>query len=322
MLQNTIRKAISDPTLIFKSFCRSRIMALYEEFGWAETNTSPVYAAFSYSYPYLSLSCQESAWSASHIQTPNYYSGYSPIGHNSIAVDPCQGQVVKNVSSSKKKTKTEKATKPPYSYISLICMAIANSTNKKATLREIVQYIEDHFSYYRSNKKWHGSIRHNLTINDCFVKLPRRPGHKYCLWTIDQNFSDMFDNGSLRRRRYRFKAGSEGWKKAKMTASMKQLVNHSTSKSRSNKSSCPLPPTVEGPSSCVVPHDDLDQILCSLEAYDKMVGMKPSPPGPLQEASTFAQHAISLVPDDVHDLNAQFNTDLTNTFHYANFFSR
>ena len=118
--------------------------------------------------------------------------------------------------------------KPPYSYISLICMAIAEAGEKKSTLRDIIKYIESNFPYYRSNKKWHGSIRHNLTINDCFVKLPRRPGVKSCLWTIDPTFKDMFDNGSLRRRRYRFKEGTESWNKCKVNVIAKKMSRKSS----------------------------------------------------------------------------------------------
>ncbi len=105
--------------------------------------------------------------------------------------------------------------KPPYSYIALICMAIANSTDNCATLRDIIDYIEGRFPYFQGNKKWHGSIRHNLTLNDCFKKLPRRPGDKGCPWTIEQDYEDMFDSGSLLRRRYRYKEGSAKWQKAR-----------------------------------------------------------------------------------------------------------
>jgi len=122
----------------------------------------------------------------------------------------------------------KKEPKPPYSYISLICMAIADSSQKKATLRDIIGYIEKHFPYYRSNKKWHGSIRHNLTINDCFSKLPRQPGNKCCLWTIDPAFKDMFDNGSLRRRRYRFKEGTSSWNKTKLNNVSRRIARHSS----------------------------------------------------------------------------------------------
>ena len=116
---------------------------------------------------------------------------------------------------SRQRKRPLQSGKPPYSYIALICMAIGNTSEKTATLREIIHYIEDRFPYYRTNKKWHGTIRHNLTVNDCFVKAGRRPSDKGSLWTIDPAFEDMFDNGSLLRRRYRFKKGSEKYKKLK-----------------------------------------------------------------------------------------------------------
>ena len=119
---------------------------------------------------------------------------------NDISTPDC------NLTDGKMKNCT--SSKPPYSYIALIAMAILNSSDKKLTLSGICDFIIRRFKYYRDRfPDWQNSIRHNLSLNDCFVKIPREPENpgKGNYWTLDPNSEGMFDNGSYLRRRKRFK---------------------------------------------------------------------------------------------------------------------
>nr|XP_003222449.1 PREDICTED: forkhead box protein I3 [Anolis carolinensis] len=96
--------------------------------------------------------------------------------------------------------------RPPYSYSALIAMAIQSAPERKLTLSHIYQYVAENFPFYKRSKAgWQNSIRHNLSLNDCFRKVPRDeddPG-KGNYWTLDPNCEKMFDNGNFRRKRKR-----------------------------------------------------------------------------------------------------------------------
>lgn len=94
--------------------------------------------------------------------------------------------------------------KPPYSYAALIVMAMKSKVNGKMTLSEIYKWISDNFLFYRNAEpSWQNSIRHNLSLNKCFSKIPRKKGEpgKGGYWSIVPEFADRLLENSIRKRR-------------------------------------------------------------------------------------------------------------------------
>ena len=85
-------------------------------------------------------------------------------------------------------------TKPPYSYATLIGMAILRSSDRKLTLSQIYKWINDTFLWYQTKSGWQNSIRHNLSLNKAFRKQERPKGDpgKGHYWIVEPGCEFQF----------------------------------------------------------------------------------------------------------------------------------
>ncbi|NXM48394.1 FOXJ1 protein, partial [Gymnorhina tibicen] len=89
--------------------------------------------------------------------------------------------------------------KPPYSYATLICMAMEASGKPKITLAAICKWISDNFCYFRrADPSWQSSIRHNLCINKRFLKVPREKGEpgRGAFWKLHPRYAEQLKSGT------------------------------------------------------------------------------------------------------------------------------
>ncbi|XP_067169197.1 forkhead box protein L2-like [Apteryx mantelli] len=98
----------------------------------------------------------------------------------------------------------EPGNKPAQSYIALISTAILSSPEKKLLLSDIYQWIMDNYPYFKNKEKsWRNSVRHNLSLNECFVKAGRSDNGKGHFWAIHPANLEDFAKGDYHRRRAR-----------------------------------------------------------------------------------------------------------------------
>ncbi|CAB4252550.1 similar to Saccharomyces cerevisiae YIL131C FKH1 Forkhead family transcription factor with a minor role in the expression of G2/M phase genes [Maudiozyma barnettii] len=121
--------------------------------------------------------------------------------HNSLSISgfPHAIDFASDLSRDENKT-----VKPPHSYATMITQAILSSKEGIISLADIYKFIASNYAYYRFAKTgWQNSIRHNLSLNKAFEKVPRRPNEpgKGMKWRISEafqkDFIDKWNSGNL-----------------------------------------------------------------------------------------------------------------------------
>ncbi|KAH6915435.1 hypothetical protein BKA70DRAFT_1258925 [Coprinopsis sp. MPI-PUGE-AT-0042] len=103
-------------------------------------------------------------------------------------------------------------SKPFYPYSTLIRYAIKGSPNGKLLLEDIYYAIESRFPYFRTAPSgWKNSVRHNLSLNPCFEKVPRplTDRGKGSYWTVNENVDPRTGVHRIRKKKGKKRGSSE-----------------------------------------------------------------------------------------------------------------
>ncbi|KAH8286675.1 hypothetical protein KR018_009515 [Drosophila ironensis] len=123
-----------------------------------------------------------------HTSTPQYAGGGGKVGggaSNGYSTNTPQKQ--KHPNNVPYDPLVHTNNKPPYSFSSLIFMAIEGSNEKALPVKEIYAWIVQHFPYFKTAPNgWKNSVRHNLSLNKSFVKVEKAPNMgKGSLWRVE-----------------------------------------------------------------------------------------------------------------------------------------
>lgn len=80
-------------------------------------------------------------------------------------------------------------------YRDVISKAILSSPQQKLTLSEIYRSIEEHFPGFTATRlNWRNTVRHNLSLHECFVKEPNSNRLKGFYWKVRDFAEKAVDN--------------------------------------------------------------------------------------------------------------------------------
>lgn len=121
------------------------------------------------------------------------------MADESILTDPAHPLDNTSSSDTPSSEDTQLFSQPSLSYIALIAKVLLSSPSQKLNLASIYRAMEEQFPHLRSRGPgWRNSVRHNLSVNDCFVKVSRCEDGRGHYWGVHQAHLRDFQQGNFR----------------------------------------------------------------------------------------------------------------------------
>lgn len=180
--------------------------------------------------------------------------------------------------------------KPAWSYAALIGQAVFSTESSKISLADVYSYIMTSYPYYKKEDSgWQNSIRHNLSLNECFIKTARgadNPG-KGCLWAISPGCEEQFADGGFVKKNAGPSRGPTRKSRAAKSASKLDPTS-----ARGKQIAEDSPTSSRGASPAVIPHKPVLVAMPPLVPKKRASRAVPSPQ-PLRKISPVPQREVS-----------------------------
>ena len=96
-----------------------------------------------------------------------------------------------------------KQTSSSLTYVTVIAQAKLSSPLQRLPLSEIYKFIEQRFPEFTENRaRWKNTVRHNLSLHDCFLRGEVSVDKKGCNWRIHPSFIADFRRGDFSRHKF------------------------------------------------------------------------------------------------------------------------
>ena len=84
----------------------------------------------------------------------------------------------------------------------MIAKAIFSTPNSMSTLADIYNFLIVKYPFLQTRgKSWKNSVRHTLSLNEWFIKIPKLDNAKCCYWSIHPVYIQRFRRGDFQKQR-------------------------------------------------------------------------------------------------------------------------